>query len=59
MRPIVADRVVWTVGRDALWIEDSGGPKEPCISRWGLDTPWEWVADCKVQAHCGELCEKG
>ena len=29
----------WT-DRDAVWVEDSGGPREPCI-RWGLDLPWE------------------
>ena len=23
--------------RDAIWVEDSGGPKEPCI-RWGPDS---------------------
>jgi len=26
--------------RDFIWVEDLGGPKEPCI-RWGLDPPWE------------------
>jgi len=26
--------------RDAVWVEDSGGPKEPCI-RWGPDPSWE------------------
>jgi len=26
--------------RDAVWVEDSDGPKEPCI-RWGPDPPWE------------------
>jgi len=26
--------------RDAVWVEDSGRPKEPCI-RWGPDPPWE------------------
>jgi len=25
---------------DAVWVEDSGGPREPCI-RWGPDPPWE------------------
>jgi len=24
--------------RDAVWVEDSGGPMEPCI-RWGPDLP--------------------
>ena len=26
--------------RDAIWVEDSGGPKEPCI-RWGPDPLWK------------------
>jgi len=26
--------------RDYLWVEDSGGPKEPCI-RWGSRSPME------------------
>jgi len=27
--------------RDAVWVVDSGGPKEPCI-RWGAQmSPWE------------------
>jgi len=26
--------------RDAVWVDDLGGPKEPCI-RWGPDPPWE------------------
>jgi len=29
----------WT-NQDALWVMDSGGPKEPCI-KWGTDPPWE------------------
>jgi len=24
----------------AVWVEDSGGPREPCI-RWGVDSPME------------------
>jgi len=54
MRPIVTDRVAWSVGRsvgrsvtlviptkrlhhrDAVWVENSGGTKEPCI-KWGPD----------------------
>jgi len=63
MRPVVGDRVAWSVGllvclsvglsvchssdpckngwtdRDAVWVEDSGGPKEPCI-RWGSRSPY-------------------
>jgi len=54
MRPVVTDRVAWSVGlslghtsepckngctdQDAVWVGDSGGPKEPCI-RWGADPP--------------------
>jgi len=51
MRPIVTDRVAWSVGRsvsrsvchssesckngwtDRVCVEDSSGPKEPCIRR--------------------------
>ena len=56
MRPIVTDEVAWSVGlsvyhtsepckngstnQDAIWVEDLGGPKEPCI-RWGSDPLWE------------------
>jgi len=29
----------WNYGV-AIWVEDSGGPKEPCIT-WGPDRPWE------------------
>jgi len=58
MRPIVTDQVAWSVGlsvtlvspakngctdRDAVWVEDSGEPWEPCI-RWGVQIPpWEWA----------------
>ena len=50
MRPIATDRVKWSVGhdhelcnngwtdRDAVWDENSGGPKEPCI-RWKSRNP--------------------
>jgi len=31
----------WT-DRDAVWVEDLGGPKKPCI-RWGPDSPMEGV----------------
>jgi len=49
MRPIVTDRVAWSVchtsepckngwtDRDAVWVEDSGEPREPCIT-WGPDS---------------------
>jgi len=56
MRPIVTERVAWSVGlsvcptsepckngctdRDAVWVQDSSGPKEPCI-RCGSRSPWE------------------
>jgi len=29
----------WT-NQDAVWVENSGGPSEPCI-RWGSRSPWE------------------
>jgi len=32
----------WQTDRDAVWVEDSGGPKEPCI-RWGSRSPMERV----------------
>jgi len=48
MRPILTDRVAWSVGLSvtlvspaktaAFWVEDLGGPGEPCI-RWGPDPP--------------------
>ena len=53
MRPVVTDRLVWSVSlsvtvvspaktadtdRDGVWVEDLGGPKEPCI-RWGFRSP--------------------
>ena len=54
MRPILTDQVAWSVAlsvchtseprkndctdRAAVWIEDLGGPGEPCI-RWGPDPP--------------------
>jgi len=50
MRPIVTDQLGRSVchtsepckngctDRDAVWVEDSGGPKEPCI-RWGSRSP--------------------
>jgi len=28
--------------RDAVWVEDSGWPKESCV-RWGPDPPWKGV----------------
>jgi len=37
--------------RDAVWVEDSSGPKDPCI-RWGPDLPWEWAILGDGAAHC-------
>jgi len=40
MRPIITDRLAWSVtlvsqtDQHAVWVEDSGGSKEPRI-RWG------------------------
>jgi len=79
MRSIVTDRVAWSVGlsvchtsepcknggtdRDAVWVEDSGGPREPCIileSRYSMGRgnfdEGERPAHCKV-GHCGHLCQ--
>jgi len=56
MQPILTDRVAWSVSlsvchtsepckngrtdRAAFWVEDLGGPGEPCISiKWGPDPP--------------------
>ena len=33
-------RQKWLNHRDAIWVEDLGGPRKPCI-RWGPDPPWE------------------
>ena len=55
----------WT-NRDAVCVEDSGRPREPCI-RWGPDPPWEratlteeGASYCKVYGHSkyGHLCKK-
>jgi len=42
----------WT-DRDAIWVEDSGGPREPC-SRWGSRSPhWEGaILRGKGALHC-------
>jgi len=37
--------------RDAVWVEDSGWPKEPCI-RWGPDRPWNEVILKGKEAAC-------
>jgi len=46
-------------------VEDSGGPKEPCI-RWGSRSPWErailrggnGASHCKVYGHSAVICAK-
>jgi len=43
----------WT-NPDAIWVEDSGGPKAPCI-RWGPDPPWEGAILRKKGAACCEV----
>jgi len=49
----------------AVWVEDSGGPKEKCICiRWGSRSPWEGAilgdrgAHCKVQGLSAISCAK-
>ena len=37
--------------RDAVWVEDSDGPKEPCI-RWGPRSPMGRVNIGERGAHC-------
>ena len=53
--PVVTDRLVWSTGRpvtvvspengltnrDAVWNEDSDGPKEPCIRWMSMSTNWK------------------
>jgi len=52
----------WT-DRNAVWVEKSGGPKEPCI-RWGSRIPHGngqfWAAHCKVGIYhtLREPCNK-
>jgi len=77
MRPIVTDRVVWYVSRsvchssepcknswtdrDAVWVEDSAGPKEPCF-RWGSRSPMgrgNFEGSLySLRTLCRELCNK-
>ena len=52
----------WT-NRDAVLVEDSGGPREPCI-RWGARSPMErqfWRGKgrpiVKYRTLCGHLCK--
>jgi len=78
MRPIVTDRIVWSVGlsvchntepckngwtdRDAVWVQDSGGSKEPCIT-WDLDLPVgrgnfeEKGRDRRSASSCAKMAE--
>ena len=53
---ILRDLAVANIGRDAVWVEDMGEPKEPCIRR-GPDAPWEGQISWRKVAHCGELCK--
>ena len=81
MRPIVTNRVAWSVcpsachtndpckngwtNRDADWVEDSRGPKEPCIG-WGSISPMG-IGNFEGEGHaptcpttlCRELCKNG
>jgi len=48
--------------RDAVWVEDSGDPTEPCIT-WGSDRPIDGdnfkgkgAAHCKVQRFSAVSC---
>jgi len=66
MRPIFTHRVAWFVGlsvghsrepckdgwtdRDAVWVVDSGRPKEACI-RWGAN--WDHLTNTTELSMCG------
>ena len=50
--------------RDAVWVEVSGGPKEPCI-RWGSRSTMgrgnfegKGAPHCKVYGHAAVICAK-
>ena len=47
--------------RDAVWVEDLGGPREPCIT-WGPDPHgkgnFEGAAHCKVRGYSVVICAK-
>jgi len=53
--------------RDFVWVEDSGGPREPCIT-WATGVqipPWEGKifrgngeSHCKVWGHSAVICAK-
>ena len=50
--------------QDAIWVEDSGGPREPCIG-WGSRSPREGeilrgkgATHCKVYGHSAVICAK-
>jgi len=56
----------WT-NRDAVWVEDSGGPREPRV-RWGPNPPAKgqfWGEDGKgswlqsIRTVCHQLCKSG
>ena len=62
MRPIVTDRVAWSVGlsvchTSAIWVEDSGGPKKACI-RWVAILRGKGASYCKVLEHSAVICAK-
>jgi len=65
MQPIVTNRVEWSVGRsvtvlnpakiyltdqDAVWIVDSGRPKEACVTWWAH---WRHLVNTTEPSVCG------
>ena len=63
-RPFVKRFALCWTDRDAIWIDDSRWPKEPCI-RWSPDSPWERAiltgeraAHCKVRGRSVLSCAK-
>jgi len=66
MRPVVVDRIAWSVGlsvrhtsepckngltdRDAVWVVESGGPREACIKR---GAHWRHLANNTEPSVCG------
>ena len=50
--------------RDAVWIEDSGVPREPCIRSGSRSPMWrgnfdgEGASHCKVYGHSAVICAK-
>jgi len=69
MQSIVTDGVAWSVtivspvkngltDRDAVWVVDLGGPKEPHI-RWEVAIlRGKGAAHCKVQGPFAMMCSK-